>query len=126
MARMSRQRIIWFGIVMSTVIYLVLAVQMAPESGGDFDASASRSPAPILYALALGIFIVAWFVAPRFVRSGADVKMIVCLALFEACAIFGLLAAFLVRDWRLYLAPWALALIGFMREFPRESSRTAP
>jgi hypothetical protein len=40
--------------------------------------------------------------------------------------IFGLVAAFLTKDWRLYLFPWALAIVGFIRELPRESSRTAP
>jgi hypothetical protein len=45
--------------------------------------------------------------------------MITALAVFEACAIFGLLAAFMMKDWRLCLAPWALALLGFIREFPR-------
>ena len=126
MARMTRQRMIWFGIVMSSVIYFVLALQLAPDASGDFEASANKSPVPILYGLALVIFIVAWFVAPRFVRSSADTKMIVCMALFEASVIFGLVAAFLVRDWRLYLAPWALAIVGFIREFPRAPSRTAP
>lgn len=126
MAGMTRQRMIWFAIVMSTVIYLVVAMQIAPEAGGDFDASAGASPVPMLYGVALLVFLGAWFAAPRVVHGSADVKMIVCLALFEACAIFGLVAAILVGDWRLYLAPWALAILGFMREFPRGSSRTAP
>lgn len=126
MARMTRQRIIWFGIVMSTLVYLLLAAQLAPESGGDFDASASTSPVPILYGMALLVFLAGWFVAPRIARGSADTTMIVCLSFFEACAIFGLIAAILVKDWRLYLAPWVLAIIGFLREFPRGSSRTAP
>jgi hypothetical protein len=126
MPRMSQQRIIWFAIVMSTAIYLVVALQLGPDASGPFDVSAGRSPVPILYGVALAVFLFGWFVAPRVVRSNAQTKMIVCLAIFEACAIFGLLAALLVRDWRLYLAPWALALTGFIRELPRASSRTAP
>jgi hypothetical protein len=29
-------------------------------------------------------------------------------------------AAFLMEDWRLYLGPWALAAIGFLRVWPSD------
>jgi multisubunit Na+/H+ antiporter MnhF subunit len=127
MRGMSQQRVIWFAIVMSTVIYLVIALQLAPNAGGDFDASASRMPAPVLYAVALGVFLFAWFVAPRVIRApNAQTRMIIHLSLFEAVAVFGLMAAFLAEDWRLYLPAWVLSVVGFIRELPRDSSRTAP
>ena len=40
------------------------------------------------------------------------------LALFEACALFGLIAAFLTNDWRLFLPTWALAALGFLQTLP--------
>jgi hypothetical protein len=122
MIGMREQRIIWFGIVISTVIYLVLIKILAPGTGEDFDAVASRGPVAMLYGIAVIVFLITWFVVPRLV-AGQDARkrMIVQLALFESCAVFGLVGAFLVHDWRIYLAPWALAIAGFIRVLPRET-----
>lgn len=46
------------------------------------------------------------------------------LALFEACAIFALLAAFVTNDWRLYLPGWALAVLGFVQTLPPTAEYT--
>ena len=120
MIAMAQQRIIWFAIVFSSVIYLVIAFMIAPDTSGGFDEVASRQPIPILYAAALGVFLFAWFVARKIVRAkDPKTRLIVSLALFESCAIMGLVAAMVGKDWRLYLAPWVLALIGFIGEFPR-------
>ena len=122
MIGMREQRIIWFAIFMSTVIYLVVIKSVAPDAVGDYDAMASKPPVAMLYGIALIVFLFTWFVAPRvFAGKDARQRLIVQLALFEACAVFGLLAGFLVRDWRVYLAPWALAIAGFIRVFPRET-----
>ena len=122
MIGMREQRIIWFAIFMSTVIYLVVIKSVSLDASGDFDAVASQGPVAMLYLIAMIVFLVTWFVAPR-LMAGKDARqrMIVQLALFESCAVFGLVAAFLVRDWRIYLAPWALAIAGFIRVFPRET-----
>lgn len=109
---------VWFSIVMSTVIYLGMLIYMAPETG-DFEALAQRNDVRVLYVVAFAAFLAGWFAVPRIVTKDARTKMIVALAVFEACAIFGLIAGFITKDWRLYLGPWALALIGFAREFPR-------
>ena len=45
-------------------------------------------------------------------------RLIVALALYESAAIYGLIAAFLKLDWRLYFVPWAIAVLGFIRVFP--------
>jgi hypothetical protein len=123
--RMNPRVVIWFGIAMSTVIYLVVAMTLGGETG-DFEQAARSSYVPVLYGLALFSFIVGWLVVPRVVKSSAHTRMIAALAVFEACAIFGLIAAFLTKDWRLYLGPWALALFGFIREFPRDAATTGP
>lgn len=122
---MNPRVVIWFGIVMSTVIYLVMAVALGGETG-DFDESVRSSYVPVLYGLALLAFIAGWLVVPRVVKSNARTRMVATMAVFEACAIFGLIAAFLTQDWRLYLGPWALALFGFIREFPRGETTTGP
>jgi len=124
---MAQQRVVWFAIVMSTVIYMVLAYMLAPETRGAFEESAANWPVPIFYGAALVVFLFAWFAGRALVRGrDAKTQMVVLLAIFEACAVMGFVGAFIARDWRIYLAPWLLALIGFVREMPRESSRTAP
>jgi hypothetical protein len=45
--------------------------------------------------------------------------MIVAMAMFESCVIMGLIAAMLLKDWRLIIPTWIASLVGFMREFPR-------
>lgn len=109
---------IWFSIVFSTVIYLGMLLYLN-RGTGDFEALTEQTIVRVLYGLALAAFLAAWFVVPRVVTTSERMKMMATLAIFEACAIFGLVAAFAMKDWRLYLAPWALALLGFIREFPR-------
>jgi hypothetical protein len=60
-------------------------------------------------------------IVPRFLtQSPQRLRMIVALAMFEACSIFGLVTVVLYKDWRLFVAPWVLSLIGFVREWPRD------
>lgn len=120
---MNPRLVIWFAIAFSTVLYLVLAITLGGEPG-DFEQAARSSYVPVLYGLALACFLFAWFVVPRVVKSSAQVRMIAAMAMFEGAAVFGLLAAFLTKDWRIYLAPWALAIFGFIRELPRGESAT--
>ena len=120
---MNPRLIIWFALAFSTVLYLVMVIMLSGEPG-EFEAAARSSYVPVLYGLALAAFLFAWFVVPRAVRSSAHVRMITAMAIFEASAIFGVLAAFLTKDWRMYLAPWALTLFGFIRELPRDESAT--
>lgn len=113
-------KIIWFAIAMSTVIYLVIAYTMAPVPPRPFAESVRTTLTLVLYGAAFAAFIAALVIPSLLTRSPARQKMIVALAIFEACAIFGLLAAFMQHDWRLYVPPWIAALIGFVREFPRD------
>ena len=124
---MNPRPVIWFAIVMSTVIYLVIAMQLA--SGGEPAAVqelARNQYVNVFYGVALASFVAGWFVVPRVVKGNAQTRMIVALAVFESCAILGLITAILTKDWRVYLAPWALALIGFIREFPRAAAGEPP
>lgn len=122
---MNPRVIIWFAIVMSTVIYLVIGITFSGEPS-EYNLLVRDKYVPVLYGIALVMFAIGWFVMPRVIRSSADVRMIMGLAIFESCAIFGLLGTFLTKDWRVYLFPWALALIGFIRVFPRASAAEPP
>jgi hypothetical protein len=39
-------------------------------------------------------------------------------ALIEAIAVFGLMLSIVLHDVRLFIAPFALAMIGFLRAYP--------
>ena len=58
--------------------------------------------------------------APQRKSNAWIIILVLGLCAVIAVPIFGLLAAFLNQDWRLYLPAWAVALIGFMREWPSE------
>ena len=117
---MSQQRIIWFAIVFSTVIYAVIAYVMAPVPPRPFQESLRSAITLLMYAAAFIDFIAALLMPGRLPQNPPHKKMILAMAMFESCAILGLLAAFLQQDWRLYVPAWIAALIGFVREFPRD------
>ena len=120
MRRVSQRKIIWFGITMSTFAYAVVLYSVAQNwpQPGSFDAAVRRPITLGLYGAALLIFTQA-FVLPRGIKDH-HWRFVVTLAMFEACALFGLTAAFMNQDWRLFIAPWVLALMGFVRTYPSE------
>jgi hypothetical protein len=118
---MNPRRTIWIAIVFSTVIYFVLGFSMS-RPPGEFERLARGQYVPIFYGMAVAMFLFGTFVVPRIIRSSEQARMIAALAVFESCAIFGLLATVFMKDWRYYLGPWALAIIGFVRELPRDET----
>ncbi|HEY3051941.1 MAG TPA: hypothetical protein VGK04_00980 [Thermoanaerobaculia bacterium] len=116
---MRPEQTIWIAIVFSTVIYAFIAYIAPPiRSHGSFESSVRAPLVLVLYAMALAGFVAGTTYSIIARAQPQRVRMIVSLALYEACAIFGLIAAFIISDWRLYLAPWALAVVGFLRVFP--------
>lgn len=121
MRRMSQRKTIWFAIVMSTFVYAVIVYSLSrgwPQPG-PLAAAIQQQIVLGLYAAAIAMFFAALTIPGRIAHHHQ--RFIVRLALFESCAIFGLLVAFLTRDWRLFLAPWVLSLIGFISNYPSES-----
>lgn len=115
---MPNPKIFWFAIAFSTVIYAVIAYVMAPVPPRPFAESVRATLTLAMYAAAFATFIAAMAIPSRLPRSQPLQKMIVALALFEACALLGLVAAFMLKDWRLYVPAWIAAVIGFVREYP--------
>jgi hypothetical protein len=107
-------QIIYVAILMSTLIYAVVAWAathaIAPgKSLGD----ELRTPVTIaLYSVAAGTLLAAMIIRAR-------TMLIVRWAMLEAGCICGLIVALMHGDWRLYIAPWALALVGFVSLYPR-------
>ena len=121
---LRQRRVIWFALLTSTIIYFAMIFMITRDRiHPSFDDALRSSPLILpLYVMALVIFLGAMFGLRAFRFGGnAQLAMVVKLALFEASAIFGLMAAFIAHDWRLFLAPWALALMGFLREWPTEA-----
>jgi len=111
---------IWFAILMSTFVYAVMVYSLSRgwPRPGLFEASARQPVVLGLYAAAVAMFVAA-LIVPRGIPQPHP-RFVTTLALFESCAILGLTATFLTRDWRLYVAPWALSLIGFVRNYPSD------
>lgn len=112
---MQQHKVVWFAIFFSTILYAAIAYTTTGRPAGSFEESLRDPIVLALYAAALGGFVVATIVPARVPERS---RTIVALALFESCAVFGLVAAFIGNDYRLYFAPWALALIGFLRSWP--------
>jgi len=116
------QKILWFTIASSTVIYLVVAYTIVPVPVQPFAESVRSIVTLALYAAAFAAFVAALVMPNLLTRTRGLEKMILALALFEACALCGFIAAFLGQDWRLYVPAWIASLIGFVREFPRDGA----
>ena len=76
--------------------------------------------------MALFDFVLGWILPGTLKGRTSQERLVITMAIFESVAIFGLLAAFLTHDWRLYIGPWVLALVGFIRAFPRGESEARP
>src|SRR5215212_1843026 len=113
MPRVSQRKIIWFGLAASTFIYAAVLWSVArtwPEPAQPFEAAVQQTAVLVLYVLALLDFILAHVLPRRMADHRA--RFTARVALFASCAIYGLVAAFITQDWRLYLPAWALAMIG--------------
>lgn len=117
---MHSKKIIWFAIVMSTFIYGLMLYFLAQDwpAPGSFDEAVRKPMVLPIYMVAMLSFLGA-FMLPRAFRDPKQ-AWIASLALFESCAVFGLVVAFLNQDWRLFLPGWALSLLGFFIRFPSD------
>ena len=121
---MNPQKVLWFAMFASSLVYVAVAYTLAPAPEHSFEESLRGGVTLILYAIAFMMFV-AGLIVPNLMQAPARLKMIVALALFEACSIFGLVAAILQHDWRLVLPAWMLALAGFVRAFPKDEQVAA-
>ncbi len=117
---MPNPKIFWFAMVFSTVIYAVMVYMIAPVPPRPFQESLRSTITLVLYGAAFLDFIAALLMPGRLPQNPPHKKMVLAMAMFESCAILGLVAAFMQQDWRLYVPTWIATLIGFVREFPRD------
>lgn len=117
---MKQDKLIWFAIVFSTFMYALVIWILYSKPEGSFEDGVRQQMTMVMYAAALIAFVFGLFV-PGTMRGPARVKMIAGLAIFESCAIYGLVAAMLARDWRLFIPTWVVALLGMWRVYPSDS-----
>lgn len=117
---MTTDKILWGAMVVSTFVYFAIIYMLGKPVEGSFQEAFMRTQFPlILYGIAAVTFVMA-NILPARNRGPARLKMVMALALFEACVIYGLVAAFLVKDWRLFIPTWILGLIGMLRVYPSD------
>jgi len=116
-------RMLWFALFMSTVIYAVVAyIATVQHPHLPFGVAVRDQRTLILYGMAVASFF-AGTVAWNAMRTRPlQLRMVTSMAIFESAAVFGLVATFIANDWRIYLAPWLVTLMGFLRCFPSEET----
>lgn len=115
-------QLIWVALFIATCIYGVIDwVVVGPHFHVQTLEQELRSSMVLgFYAVGVAVFLSAFALT----ATRRQNIFMARLALFEACAICGLLAAFLTNDWRLYLPTWALAAIGFLQTLPPSAEYT--
>lgn len=117
---MNQQKIVWMALVMSSIIYVGIAYSLAPNPVLTFPESVAQSTALMVYGIAFVVFIMAMVVPSMLVSAPPRTRMLIAMAMFEACAIFGLIGAVLLKDWRIIVPAWIASMVGFLREYPRD------
>lgn len=125
--------VIWMALVNSTLLYVAIAwMAVSPRSTVPFVEALRQRPVPLLYALAVVMFIASLVVPDKLrrppdrstaapkpeARSATLTVLLVRWAMTESVAIFGLVAAFTARVPLLVLPPFLLALAGFAMSYP--------
>ena len=116
------RRIVWFAILGSTVIYAVVAFLVVPRGEREPVGALARDPSAIgAIVVAAALFVTAFWAGSYLRNRDADRAFFVMVALLEAVCLTGLVGAFRADDWRLFIIPWSLSMIGMVYAWPRRS-----
>ena len=112
-------KLIYFALIASTFIYAgiiwMLLGQRTPA--GTIEQELRRPDILILMLLSPSMFGLSLFLGGE-----TRQRMIVRWAIVETSTIYGLIAAMLVSDWRLFAIGWGLSLLGFALAFPPDET----
>jgi F0F1-type ATP synthase membrane subunit c/vacuolar-type H+-ATPase subunit K len=119
--------LIWFALMMSIVLYGVIALVMTPVGGQPFDAPFSHPIILMLHIAGIGMFVMSFVLSSILMKRSNDVRtpMIIRWAMIESAAVLGLMAAFIGNDLRLFLPLGALAIAGMLLAYPRSDGGLA-
>jgi hypothetical protein len=123
---MRQDKLIWFALVFSTVIYAAIIYTLYPNPQGSFEDSLKRPYTLILYGMALLDFLLGLVLPSLQANRPPRLRMVVSMAIFESSVIFGLIAAFFAQDWRVFVPTWALGLMGMWRMYPSDEVSATP
>ena len=113
--------IIYAALLGSIAIYGVLAYIMTRGGSGLPFAELLKLPFVIpLYVMAAISYPAAFFLSGIMAQDGKPLRTVYIArwSVLESIVIYGLLAAILNHDVRLFLLPVALALLGFAKSYP--------
>jgi hypothetical protein len=130
-------RVIWMALTIAVVIYAVLAFTMVPIRQDVPFASYANNPMFVVLAIFGVVMFGLSFVvpalmlrtvpsgtarpAPSFPQARTRARLVVRWALTETPAIFGLMAAFIGRDARLFIPLGVLSVVGMLMSYPSDS-----
>ena len=116
----TQLKLIWLALLMSIVLYGVIAFVIVPVGEQSFDAAFADPVILVLHLAGLGMLAMSFAAASVFrKRSNLRTASIIRWAMIESAAVFGLLAAFLGQDVRVFLPLGALAVAGMVLAYPR-------
>ena len=125
---MQQIRIIWFALLTSIVVYFVVAFVAIPTPVDEpFQAGFSDMVTVVLYFVAAVTFALAFVIPSMIARREPSpertrLAFILRWAMIEATAIYGLIAAFLRQNPRLFIPLGVLAVAGMLISYPRGRS----
>jgi hypothetical protein len=119
---MTQLRLIWTGLVISTFIYCLIVWMLFGKAApsGTIEAELHQPIILVLMLLSFAMFAGSFALGSSMPDEPARrrARYIVRWAIIESTTIYGLIATFLTKDWRLFAIGWALSLIGFALAFP--------
>jgi hypothetical protein len=126
---MKTLQVIWVALFMSIVMYAAIAFAIIPVGEGRVVAAITSNPIVLAVYAAAFMVVVGSFLAFAALSRQVEkqqVAHIVRWAMIESAAIFGLVAAFIASDRRLFIPLGVLALAAMIVAFPREEAPPAP
>lgn len=114
------QRIVWLAILASTLVYAALAVVVPHGHTGPARALVTDPRDIAVVVVAAALFITAFWAGSTFKDARGYFAM---MALLESASVVGLVGAIKGGDWRIFILPWCLSMIGMIYAYPRASEQ---
>ena len=118
--RENAKRTLWYAIFFTTLVYAALAFIVAHRHSTPAMSLASPNDIAVIVVAAL-LFTISFGVGPVLKVRDVARGYFVTLALLETVCLVGLVGAFRTGDWRVFVAPWCLSMIGMIYAYPRAS-----
>jgi amino acid permease len=113
-------RTIWLAILISTFVYIIVLLTAVPHTPRGPVAALETDPGAIaVIVIAAALFATAFWAGAIIRPRDADRAFFVTLALLDSVCVVGLVGAFRAGDWRIFVLPWLLSIVGLIGVYPR-------